>query len=188
MPAKSPKKKGQNMDIVVERRVNFNRKAYMAKKAGAKGSREVVEAIWSPHFTPAKTTIAPSALIIAVRSLNRKEERLILREFLKLNGVFVPRNKDCSRIRALLPDDITVRQVSGYVTKLHKQVAAGNLELEDRRAYLATLRAHRKHWLTYNGEKYDEMRERVKTTGRKPVYVARAGQDKETTPRHRMVK
>ena len=176
MPAKSPKKKGQNMDIVVERRVNFNRKAYMAKKAGAKGSREVVEAIRSPHFTPAKTTIAPSALIIAVRSLNRKEERLILREFLKLNGVFVPRNKDCSRIRALLPDDITVRQVSGYVTKLHKQAATGNLEMPDNRAYRATLRAHRKHWRTYSGDKYDAMRAKDEEKKQKQVYATRSTQ------------
>ena len=172
------------MDIVIERKVHWNRAAYQAVPASPVAV--AVEAKRTARLTTPAAATVPHAVANFKRPLNEKEENIIKEEFLKLNGIFEPLKKDCSRIRALLADEITVFQVSGYVTKLHKLAVSGELELNDRRAYLANLKAHRKHWLTYQGEKYDEMRERV--GGRKPQFAARPQPVYASVARHRMTR
>ena len=157
-------------DMVIERRVCWNRSRTKAKKKAEAVTASKVQAkvttpgwaIRSPHRTPKSDTAGNKHARNFQRKLTEHEEALIKRAFLKLNGIFDPNKQDCSRIRDTLPapDEISVFQVSGYVTKLHRAAASGELELKDRRAYLTAIRAHRKHWLTYEGEKYDQMRER----------------------------
>lgn len=156
----NPKRGKKKVDIVIERKVHWNRAAYKAA-APVETRREVVEA--KRPSRPTQTRDSDVALnkheALYKRPLTAQEETIIKTEFLKLNGVFEPLKKDCTRIKNLLGDEVSVFQVSGYVTRLHRLARAGELEMRDRRAYLATLRSHRNHWLTYEGEKYAEMRE-----------------------------
>ena len=190
--AKRPNPKGgKKVDIVIERRVHWNRAAYKAAPTSVpEVKREVVEAKLAPR--PAQTRDTDKALnkheALYRRPLTPQEETVIKVEFLKLNGVFEPLRKDCTRIKNLLGDEVSVFQVSGYVTRLHKMAVAGDLEMRDRRAYLATLRSHRKHWLTYEGEKYDEMREAAKATARQPKFGIRVEPEREKAPRHKVLR
>lgn len=157
-------------DMVIERRVCWNRNRVKVKKTEAVTASKVQAKVTTPGWaicplrrTPKSDTAGNKHARNFRRKLTESEETLIKREFLKLNGIFDPNKKDCSRIREMLPDDISVFQVSGHVTKLHRAATSGELELKDRRAYLLAIRAHRKHWLTYGGEKYDQMRKRKGT-------------------------
>ena len=187
----NPKKKGKKkVDIVIERRVHWNRAAYKATPVVPETKREVVEAK-RPSPAP-QTRDSDKALnkheALYRRPLNPHEETIIKVEFLKLNGVFEPLKKDCTRIKNLLGDEVSVFQVSGYVTRLHKLAMSGELEMKDRRAYLATLRSHRNHWLTYEGEKYDEMREAAKASARKPKFGVRVEPARDKAPRHKVLR
>lgn len=160
------------MELVIERRVCWNR-----KKAKETPAKETPKATRTPggrsNSSPRRVRKANGAETSAgnkhaknfQRPLTEREEKVIQREFLKLNGIFEPNRKDCTRICGLLPEEVTVFQVSGHVTKLHRAAKSGELEMPDRRAYLANIRDHQRHWLTYKGEKYDQMRER-KENGR----------------------
>lgn len=90
------------------------------------------------------------------RSLTNEERQIVRREFRRNNGII---EKNCaSRIRDMLPSDVSVFQVVGAIVMLHREVKNGTLLLRDMAAYKAALTAHRDHWLTYRGEKYDQMR------------------------------
>ena len=57
-----------------------------------------------------------------------------------------------------LPDDVTIFQVTGYVTALHGKVARGKLHLQNMATYEAFIRQHRTLWRTYDSERYRSMR------------------------------
>ena len=180
------------MDVLVHRKVLWRKKAGQEDDTPVPTttSRRVNIPVTPKTVVEAVTTPAAGNkhAVNFVRGLTEKEEALIQREFLKLNGVFPPLEKHCTRIKGLLPDDVSVFQVSGCVTKLHAKAVAGDLEMKDRAAYLASLRSHRKHWLTYSGDKYEEMRERLVTKGRKPTLAVREGTARRSRPRHQIVK
>jgi hypothetical protein len=183
MPHKHNKKGGE-VEITIARRAICWNKAQRAPEQAP--SAPITVRVEPKLTTPAAT--APHAVPRFSRPLTEKEEALIKREFIALNGIFEPLKKDCTRIKNLLGEEVSVFQVSGYVTKLHKLAREGTLELSDRRAYLATLRSHRKHWLTYQGEKYEEMRARIEANGRKPRFAARPEPVTAGAPRHRMAR
>ena len=186
MPRKRNSRKGGKVETVIARRAICWNKA-RAPEVAPPAPRTVAEPkLTTPPRRAVATEVRAHAVACFSRPLTEKEEALIRREFLALNGVFDPLKKDCTRIKNMLGEEVSVFQVSGYVTKLHRQAVAGELEMGDRRAYLATLRSHRKHWLTYSGEKYEEMRARVEVNGRKPRFAARPEPVHASAPRHRM--
>jgi hypothetical protein len=180
---RKPKRKGRKVEIVIDRKILWN------PKAGAKVAPAPVRVAVVPKTMPSNSTVALNKhATLAKRDLEVHEMSIITGEFLKLNGIFEPLKKDCTRIRNLLDDSVSVFQVSGYVFKLHRLVQSGKLEVTDKRAYMAAIRAHRKHWLTYQGDKYNEMRERVEANGRKPKFAVLASRGRDTKPRHKVVR
>ena len=186
-------KRGGKVETVIARRAICWNRAKPEPSAPAPAAVRMAEpklttATRRHEIPQAVTAKAPHAVATFSRPLTDKEETLIQREFVRLNGIFDPNKKDCTRIKNLLGEEISVFQVSGYVTKLHRQAMAGELEMGDRRAYLAALKSHRKHWLTYQGEKYDEMRARIEANGRKPKFAARPEPIAASSSRHRMAR
>ena len=95
------------------------------------------------------------------RNLTEDEKALIRNEFLKLNGIFLESKKDASRIKAMLPADVTVFQVSGEIFKLHRLVKEDKLRVDNRAAYFAALNKRRRRWATYKSERYRKLRDRI---------------------------
>jgi hypothetical protein len=58
-----------------------------------------------------------------------------------------------------LPGEVSIFQVTGYVTALHIRVAAGKLRVQDKRSYENFIKGHRNLWKTYDSEKYRAMRQ-----------------------------
>ena len=168
------------MEVTIDRKVLWSRAAIPAAHA------PTPQVIQKQVATTTKTS--NHAGVNFKRSLTEQEEVTIKVEFLKLNGIFEPNKKDCTRIRNLIGGAVTVFQVTGYVTRLHKEVMSGELIVPNRATYLASLRSHRKHWLTYNGEKYNAMRAQVEATGRKPKFTVRVPGERSPIRRHRMAK
>ena len=168
------------MDVVISSRKICYRKVSESERAAArKVAVEVKQAPPRPQTIPINGDALNKHQVLYRRDLTDHEQTIIKVEFLKLNGIFESLKKDCTRIRAKLGNDVSVFQVSGFVTRLHQQVMAGELEVRDINAYRAAIRSHRKHWLTYEGDKYDEMRSRVRTPR------ASRGPDR---PTHRVVR
>ena len=121
----------------------------------------------SPPETPSKN----GHRIMKVRDLLVPEKDLIRdRLFLPNNGVI---EKDlCVWFKAHnLPDEVSIFQVTGYVTCLHGMVARGTLRVRDQRLYENHIKAHRCLWLTYNSPKYAAMRNRVTATPQQPRMI-----------------
>ena len=182
MPNKT-KGKGKPVDVVLTRKIKWNRKAYSPKTSGKK---TVVEA---QSASPQQSTEALNKHASNFkRELTDHEKTIIKVEFLKLNGIFPPLEKHCTRIKNILGNNVSVFQVSGEVSKLHKLASSGAMEMVDRRAYLATIRSHRKHWLTYRGEKYDAMRLRKTIGNRQPKFGVLIEKEGKPKRGHRMTK
>jgi hypothetical protein len=96
-----------------------------------------------------------------VRSLLDGEKDSIRSEFLTLNGQI---DEDaCVRLKKnKMPPEVSIFQVTGFVTYLHLKVAGGELDVRDLPAYLAFLQKHRDMWSRYNSPKYVAMRATVK--------------------------
>lgn len=90
------------------------------------------------------------------RLLTDKEKDIICSEFVKVNGEI--KEDVCVRIRAKLSPEISIFQVTGIVVQLHKKVKKGQLKLKNMRNYRKFIQGHRKHWTTYNSEKYQKMK------------------------------
>jgi hypothetical protein len=54
--------------------------------------------------------------------------------------------------------EISIFQVTGFVTYLHKEIAMGKSSVGDMDAYLKFLQGHRSLWSTWNSPKYQAMR------------------------------
>ena len=179
------------MEVVIERSIRWNKGAYMAPVSLVQPVSVPVQPVVVPVTTePVESGNGHSKL--SRRPLTEAEEALIEAEFVKLNGIFEPKNKDCTRIRNLLPQEVTVFQVSGHVSRLHKRVAAGILILPQMRSYEIAIKAHRQHWLTYKGEKYEAMRERVPVIepprqARRPKFTVRVAPQTDKRPRHKVL-
>jgi hypothetical protein len=96
-----------------------------------------------------------------VRSLLDGEKDSIRTEFLSLNGQI---DEDaCVRLKLnKMPPEVSIFQVTGFVTYLHLKVAGGELNVRDLPAYLAFLQTHRDMWARYNSQKYIDMRATIK--------------------------
>lgn len=91
-----------------------------------------------------------------VNNLSDPEKDLIRAEFIRLNGEIA--EDSCLPIRDKCRDTITIFQVTGFVTYLHKKVADGSIMVNDVTAYETYLQGHRKLWTTYDSAKYRAMR------------------------------
>jgi hypothetical protein len=94
--------------------------------------------------------------VAKIRSLYGNEKDMIRAEFLRLNGQIT--EDACKPILAGLDKDVSIFQVTGFMTYLHSQVAGGALEVSDIASYLTFLQGHRSLWARYNSPKYAAMR------------------------------
>jgi len=99
--------------------------------------------------------------IAKVRSLSDHEKDRIRKFFQAVNGEIRP--DSCRRLWESMtqePDskDISVFQVTGFVTYMHSEVMGGLASVRDLPRYMAYLQSHREMWLKYNSPKYAAMR------------------------------
>jgi len=121
-----------------------------------------VETTESP---PARNTMnrapANGHMSLKKRELFEPEKSLIKNVlFLPNNGIIKP-DLCVAFKRQHMPVEVTIFQVTGYVTTLHGQVARGIIRLRDQRTYEANIKARRKLWGTYNTPRYIAMREKA---------------------------
>ncbi len=107
------------------------------------------------------------------RKLLDIERDTIRNEFINLNGQLADDQKECTRIRDLIGDPITVWQVTGFVSYLHRDIAAGGKtfhQLKDIGAYLNWMKDKRALWEQYTSEKYKNKRA-TSTHESQPVFA-----------------
>ncbi len=92
------------------------------------------------------------------RKLGDEEKDFIRSRFIELNGEFEDKKKYASEILETLGTDISVWQVTGFVSSLHREIAAGEMVVPDMPSYLTFLSNHRRMWARYNSIKYKDMR------------------------------
>ncbi|MCX5884350.1 MAG: hypothetical protein NT096_00295 [Proteobacteria bacterium] len=98
--------------------------------------------------------------VAKIRSLFGNEKDTIRSEFLNLNGQI---SEDaCKPIHASLDKEVSIFQVTGFVTYLHSLIAGGALEVRDMPAYLNFIQGHRALWAKWNSPKYQAMRAAAK--------------------------
>lgn len=95
---------------------------------------------------------------LAKRKLNDPEKNYIRQEFMALNGEFKDAKKSCTAMLPQMGADISVWQITGFVSYLHREIAADRLQVPDMPAYLTFLEAHKKLWAQYNSPKYQNLR------------------------------
>ena len=94
-----------------------------------------------------------------VRELEDSEKDLIRSVFTSLNGQIT--EDACKPILSKMDPVISIFQVTGFVSYLHRKVAEGVVILRDLSAYLEFLKQHRGLWATYNSPKYEALRARL---------------------------
>ena len=99
--------------------------------------------------------------VAKVRSLFDSEKDRIRTFFQAVNGEIRP--DSCTRLwksMAQEPEskDISIFQVTGFVTYLHSEVMAGLASVRNLPRYMAYLQTHRDMWLKYKSDKYAAMR------------------------------
>jgi hypothetical protein len=92
------------------------------------------------------------------RQLNDPEKDNIKAEFMAINGEFEDAKKSCTALLPQMGTDITVWQVTGFVSYLHREIAANKLQVPDMDAYMRFLENHRRLWAQYNSQKYQNLR------------------------------
>jgi hypothetical protein len=109
--------------------------------------------------------------ILKVRDLQIHEKNTIETQ------LFIPNNGQitadlCVEFKTQkLPGEVSIFQVTGYVTCLHGKVARGKLRVGDIRSYENFIKAHRSLWKTYDSDRYKAMRDRA-TQHRTPQFAA----------------
>jgi hypothetical protein len=93
-----------------------------------------------------------------IRSLNEEEKNHIRVWFNALNGEIRP--DACVRLHTSMKTktEISIFQITGFVTYLHSQVMSGLATVRNIDRYLAYLQSHRDMWAKYNSPKYAAMR------------------------------
>lgn len=94
--------------------------------------------------------------IAKIRSLYGNEKDTIKAEFLNMNGQIA--EDACKLVHARLGNEVSIFQVTGFVTYLHSMIAGGSLEVRDMASYLTFLQGHRNLWAKWNSPKYQAMR------------------------------
>ena len=118
-----------------------------------------------PQATKPTTPTAPKAARTGnghqtafVRKLNDPEKDIIRTDFLRLNGQYEDAKKSCTLLLPQLGAEITVFQITGFVSYLHREIASGQLKVADMDAYMAFLEKHKDMWAQYNSAKYQNLR------------------------------
>jgi len=81
------------------------------------------------------------------RKLYDWEKNIIRFEFIKLNGQI--HEDACLEIKNRLGKEVSIFQVTGFVTLLHKYVSLGKLSLPDMTSYVIHLKQKHKLWAQY---------------------------------------
>jgi hypothetical protein len=92
------------------------------------------------------------------RKLNNPEKDNIKAEFMALNGEFEDAKKSCTALLPQMGTDVTVWQITGFVSYLHREIAANQLQVPDMDAYMKFIENHRRLWAQYNSQKYQNLR------------------------------
>lgn len=90
------------------------------------------------------------------RDLQDSERDIIRAAFLSKNGEI--EEDACVEIKADLDPDVTIFQVTGFVTYLHNQIASGSLVVKNMASYEIFIQNHRDLWAKYDSPKYRAMR------------------------------
>jgi hypothetical protein len=112
---------------------------------------------------PGKTPSKNGHKSLKIRDLFEPEKDKIKNELFIPNNGIIERDLCVTFKRQHMPEEVTIFQVTGYVTTLHGQVAKGVFRLRNQRAYEAAIEKHRALWNTYNTPKYIERRNRAQT-------------------------
>lgn len=96
------------------------------------------------------------------RPLTDPERNIIRSEFTALNGQI--EEDACVKIKERLDSEVSIFQVTGFVTYLHKEIAMGKDTVGDMDSYLEFLQEHRNLWARYNSDKYIKMRAAAAST------------------------
>jgi hypothetical protein len=105
------------------------------------------------------------------RALTDQERDTIKSAFLGLNGEIA--EDACIPIHQKLDPEVSIFQVTGFVTCLHGNVCGGALTVRDMDSYLKFLQGHRSLWAMYNSPKYEAMRAKNATISTDPVFASR---------------
>jgi hypothetical protein len=142
-----------------------------AKAVITAGRLEIINPVNPPKVTPLPKhqTVNTKALsevvrsgnghkIAKVRGLDDDEKNHIRRFFQAVNGEIRP--DACVALRNAMPTkaEISIFQVTGFVTYMHGEVMAGLATVRNLPRYLAYLQSHRAMWAKYNSPKYAAMR------------------------------
>lgn len=101
------------------------------------------------------------------RKLNSPEKDNIRADFKRLNGEYEDQKKSCTALLPQMGNDITVWQITGFVSFLHREIAAGRFEVDDMDSYMKFLENHKWLWAQYNSKKYQTLRtQNLNTTPR----------------------
>ena len=92
------------------------------------------------------------------RDLNDTEREVINAEFQALNGQFEDAKKSATALLPYLGDEVTVWQITGRISYLHRKIASGKLTVPDMDSYMAFLERHKELWAQYNSPKYQTLR------------------------------
>lgn len=93
------------------------------------------------------------------RALTKLEKKRIQEQFLAANGI-VP-DDFCLRLKNEVGSNVSIFQITGYVTKLHVMVKKGILQVADLASYTALREKRRQLWTSYRSERYRKMREKL---------------------------
>jgi hypothetical protein len=95
-----------------------------------------------------------------LRGLDDNEKSHIRRFFQAVNGEIRP--DACVKLHNSMTtkSEISIFQITGFVTYLHGQVMAGLETVRDLNRYMTYLQSHRNMWAKYNSPKYAAMRAR----------------------------
>lgn len=131
--------------------------AYLKHITYKKGSTKIVqeESVVKGLFSSRKITKHNSN---KKRPLTEDEKRIIRNEFIAVNGKIA--EDVCVEIKLKLDSSVSIFQITGYITRLHRQakdILPGNVLKE----YYDFIESHRKHWATYKSSKYIAMRNPV---------------------------
>lgn len=92
------------------------------------------------------------------RKLNSLEKDNIRADFKQLNGEYEDQKKSCTALLPQMGTEITVWQITGFVSFLHREIAAGRFEVDDMDSYMNFLERHKQLWAQYNSQKYQNLR------------------------------
>jgi hypothetical protein len=86
-----------------------------------------------------------------IRNLEDSERDTIRTEFMNLNGEIT--EDACLPILEMLANEVTIFQVTGFVSYLHREISCGRLTVGDMVSYEAWMKKQRKLWEQYEKNK-----------------------------------